>query len=510
MSDFDGAVINPPVEAPAAVPISRAPLAPAPSPSRTTALVATVRSANVGMWPRVVAVVVLSVLAYGASYESVIVDAVNGSRTAYLVVVPVLAALIATGYRSAPRGVGDSESDWIIATLFGVIGISGNYLLNQRIPTLAGFWRLDLLSVVIWLGCAVAVMFGVRHVVRMWALWLFALCCATPVPFLLATARLGGSNLAATLVAAAVGALAVLLAGRYASIGRRLASSVGCFAVAAAFVVVASDRIDTLWTVVVAGGLVPVLATVAASRAFMAGHEGADPTIRRSYPHLSTISLVVLTATAAAIHVAVPEAASAPAPTTASADWVTRAGLGAPTNFPFITRFLGSGSTLNRYDIPGPAGVPVAAVDIMTTTNRAALDDFADAVWYPTSRPLNYASAGHADAMPSGARVIHTDADTATNGAQGDWYAVTWVWRTGEVSQRVTVIVSQTIRGDQAPPPPAPLTLVDTAVRPVMWVARQQPDAISRVDPLVSQRADALVRLLVDGGVRPDEMPTGD
>lgn len=41
-------------------------------------------------------------------------DAGAGSYTAFLVVTPVLGALIATGIRPSP-GVGDSEFDWILA-----------------------------------------------------------------------------------------------------------------------------------------------------------------------------------------------------------------------------------------------------------------------------------------------------------------------------------------------------------------------------------------------------------
>jgi hypothetical protein len=186
-----------------------------------------------------------------------------------------------------------------------------------------------------------------------------------------------------------------------------------------------------------------------------------------------------------------------------------RAGLNAPTSFPFIIRFLGPGTTLDRYHVPSGAGLPSAAVDVITTANRAALDDFSDAVWYPTSRPLDYGAAEPADAMPHGARVIHTNADTATDGAGRDWYALTWIWRSGDVSQRVTVIVSQTIGDDQPPPPPSPLSLVDTALRPAMWIARQQPDDVGLVDPMVSQRAAEIVRLLVRHGAIGHESPAG-
>jgi hypothetical protein len=109
--------------------------------------------------------------------------------------------------------------------------------------------------------------------------------------------------------------------------------------------------------------------------------------------------------------------------------------------------------------------------------------------------------------MPLGARVIYTNADAATDGTAGDWYAVTWMWHNGPVAQRVTVMVSQTM--DRQPPPPAALSLVETALRPAMWVARQQPDAIARIDPRVSQRAADVVNLLVREGITAGEAPAG-
>jgi hypothetical protein len=195
---------------------------------------------------------------------------------------------------------------------------------------------------------------------------------------------------------------------------------------------------------------------------------------------------------------------------TVSPDWMKQAGLSASTSFPFITRFLGPGSTLDRYEVPGVVGMPAAAVDLMTAANGAALQDFVDAVWYPTSRPLDYSPAEPKGTMPPGARVIYTNSDSATDVAGGDWYAVTWMWRSGNVSQQVTVTVSQTIEGNQPPPPPTGLSLAETALRPAMWLARQQPHQTGQVDPRVSQRAAQVVSLLLrHGSVVADEASPG-
>ncbi len=78
---------------------------------------------GLGVWVRAVAVVLFCVVVYAPSYADHVVDAFAGSRAAYLVVLPVfLAILIATGYRTASHGVGDGESDWIVAALIGILG----------------------------------------------------------------------------------------------------------------------------------------------------------------------------------------------------------------------------------------------------------------------------------------------------------------------------------------------------------------------------------------------------
>lgn len=506
MPDIDGSVITARVE----VWDTRAPdvsIAPAAKAPRRRPFGAGRAGADLGMWPRMAAVIVLSAVAYGVSYGQIVADAVAGSRAAYLVVVPVLAALIAFGYRSAPRGVGDSESDWIAAALFGIIGMSAIHLISQRTPALAGLWRLQLLEVVVWFACAVVVLFGVRRAVQMWELWLFAALSATPLPFLLATAALGGSDLAGALLAATLGAVAAFLAGRFAPIVPRVGTALGCFAVAATVVVLTLGHVNSLLVIVTAGGLIPVLAIAALSGASAARQPIGQPDAARTYPRVSKISLVALAATSLVLLAVNPAAAAPPALSTVSPDWVKQAGLSAPTSFPFITRFLGPDSTLDRYEVPSRAGLPAAAVDVMTTANRGALQDFADAVWYPTSRPLDYSPAEPADEMPLGARVIYTNADTATDGAGGDWYAITWMWNSGDVSQRVTVMVSQTIGDNQPPPAPAALSLVETALRPAMWVARQQPHETGRVDPRVSQRAAGVVSLLVRHGAIAGEAP---
>ena len=190
-------------------------------------------------------------------------------------------------------------------------------------------------------------------------------------------------------------------------------------------------------------------------------------------------------------------------PSTAAADWAQRAGLGAPEDFPFITRFVGADATLVRYAVPAKAGMPTAAVDVITTRRPSALDDFDDVVWYPSSRPLQYQAATD-DLMPPGARIIHSNADATMDAAAIDWYAVTWAWEAGDAHQRVTVIVNQAILSDVPPPAPEALSFLDSSVKPALWLARQQPDSTGQVDPIVIERANHVIELLVDSSAGPE------
>lgn len=445
---------------------------------------------------RMAAVIGLTALSYAAMYADVLGEALRGSRTAFLLVVPVLVVMIALGYRTPPRGVGDGEADWIIATLIGSAGFIAIHVVSERLPALSGLWRLPAVGAVLWFACLLTVMFGVRHVARMWALWVFALCSATPLPFLLITAALGGSDTAAVLVASAFGAAAVMLAVRTAPIRARLVGGLGCYLVAAAVGVATGATASLLVSTVLAAGVVPVVTVAILHRTVVEAKTAASKSISLDAPPRSALSMVMLVVLAVVLMLLNPSSTDRAKANPVPPDWIERSSLKAEKTFSFVTRYFGTDSRLDRYLVPAVPGMPAAAVDVVTTTNAAALGDLADAVWYPSSRPVDYRAAEPSDSMPLGARIIHSNADAATNRSDAHWYAVTWVWAAGSVSQRVTVIVSQAVNGDQAPPEPAPLSVLASSVRPALWVARQQPRSIGQVDELVTRRATDVVAQL--------------
>jgi len=453
-------------------------------------------SACFGFWPRIAALVGLFLFAYFFVFAQVVADAVAGSRTAFLVVAPLLVALIAFGYRTAPRGVGDNESDWIFAALAGAAGFTAIALLTHRFPTLAALWRLELVGAVMWVACSAVIMFGVRHVVRMWQLWAFAFFCSTPLPFLMMIAVIGGSDAAAAALGATLGAVAAYLAGRATRSRWRLAAALGCLAVGVGLAVLLIRHTTLLVTLVVVAAILPVLVTAGLHYLTRATGNQQWAAITVRFPGRSPRSFVALALAAVVLLVLHPPVPRPQVPPLVRGDWANRGALAHVAEFPFITRFIGPGATLTRFDVPSSAAFPAAAVDVMTTANLAALRDYADAVWYPTPMPVHYRPADSGD----GARTVHSNADAATDSAARDWYAVTWVWRVPGAYQQVTVIVSQVLTSDDPPPAPQPLSVSETIAGPAAWVVRQQPEYVSPVDPLVTERATEVVRLLLSAG----------
>jgi hypothetical protein len=183
---------------------------------------------TVGVIIRIAALLGLTLLAYGGVFYDTARAISGGSRAAYLIVVPVLLVMIAYGRRTTSRGVGDDETDWILAIALGGLALLLSYLEGDRFPTLSGMWNLQLLGAVMWVAFAAVILFGVRRVGQLWPMWVFASVTVTPFPSLLVTAAFGGTTAAASAVAAVIGAIAVYLAGRRSAWRWRLAATIGC------------------------------------------------------------------------------------------------------------------------------------------------------------------------------------------------------------------------------------------------------------------------------------------
>lgn len=450
-------------------------------------------------WPRLGFILLLTVVAYLPIFLDVVRNAADGSRNAYLVVVPVLAAIIAHRYQSEPRGVGDAETDWIAAFLVATAGFIVIWLVTDRLPTTGHMWKLHLAAIVIWAACSTSIMFGARYASRMVALWLFVFFSATPLPYLLVTARFGGSDTAAAILAAGLGAIAVFLSGRATVFKWRIGVSVACIVIASA-TAVALRGTTLLLTVVVVAGVIPALSVIALHRFSMtvARQRHAHVTVhyaRRSpasYTALGVIALLLLFANASRVDFSKP--------IVFRADWTQRAGLGASSEFGFITRFLGPSATLTRYPVASQPWLPEAAIDVISTRNTGALRDYADAIWYPTNVPVVFTATDLVGSVHVNVRVMHANADATTNGDDRDWYALTWLWRGPAVTQQVTVVVNQARSDRELPPSPRPMSVRNQMIEPLLWIPRQQWDSIGVVDELVVQRADDIAQQLLSAG----------
>lgn len=446
---------------------------------------------------------VLMVLPFSGIFLGVAQAIAGGSPMAYLAVLPVLTAMIALGYRMPPTGVGDPESDWILAAVFGGLGLFLRHLMSNRFPTLSGLWHLPMVGAVLWAACLAAILFGVRRVMQTWALWVFAVVTATPLPYLLCTAAVGGGPLATAAVTGVVGGVAVVLAGRLSPLGWRLGTGAACAALSAgaglAIVGTSAQSVSSssLVLVLIAGGVIPVSGFVVLQRRAIM----PDPLPVFTLPSRSQASLVALCVGAVLVFVLNQPFGKAPAaPPVADANWVERLGLPTTQSFPFIKRYLGPEAGFVRHPIGSLPGSPEAAVDVITADNLEALRTYSDAIWYPATVPPNYRSIDIGARVISDARAAATDSSLATSAHALDWYMVSWTWQTAAAYQQIFVVVNQTWTSREAPPVAAPLSLRANVIGPALWLARQQADPSTKVDPVVAARAQQIIDRILNAG----------
>ena len=457
-----------------------------------------------GLAPRLAALIGLTLLGFGGDFHDVARSIGAGSRSAYLLVIPVLMVMIAYGRRTRATGVNDAESDWILAIILAGFALFLSYLAGNRFPTLTGMWNLPLVAAVIWVTFAATVLFGFRRVWQLWPLWVFGIVTVTPFPSLLLVAALGGTTAAVSAVAAMIGAVAVFLAGWPRPLRWRMAAAISCGLTGVAVGVIL-PMTSLPVSVAVTGGLIPLCGfvllqrfTTADGRQRLLGGQSptdtpADPV---HWPHRSPLALMMLFVVAGAHLVLINSASAAvtdaPLPR-ADADWSAGGGFVMDQKFGFIRRYLGPDSTFTRYLPPPEAGYPAAAVDVITAPSLAALRDTRNVVWYPAPSIPNYRFTDLGPALPDGL-VLATDSSVAVDGQADDWYAVSWIWQAGDTYQQVFVIVSQQSPPHAPPPPrPVPPSLKLTVVGPILWMSRQQADPDTMVDPIVTARARHVV-----------------
>lgn len=454
---------------------------------------------SLGHLLRVVLLVAFTLVAFGSIFYQTALSIAGGSQLAYLAVLPVLLGMIAAGCSAPPRGVGDAEADWILAGVLGGLGLLTRFLMEYRFPTLSGLWRLPLIGAVIWVTIAATILFGIRRVANKWPVWLFALATVTPLPYLMATAWLGGSTVAASTVAALLGAIAVFLAGRQRPTPWRLAATAACLLLGAISAVTLAGW-PLLVPVTVSGGLVPVVVFTLLT-GFTSGRTWEPLSEPTPLPRRSPLSIALLCAlTVLLLVLNTPRWTAPPPPPQAQPDWQGRLGLVQADQFGFVRRYLGPDASFARYTVPARDGYSEAAVDVITADNLERLRTYRDVVWYPVSVMPNYTGIDVGNPVVTDAREAASDSSAATDATAKQWYTVTWLWRTGDKYQQVLVVLNQDPTSKAAPPVPEPLSLHDTMAAPALWLTRQQANPSGEVDPAVSQRANEIVSAILRAG----------
>jgi hypothetical protein len=454
---------------------------------------------------RITGLLALTLLAYGGVFYEIARSINEGSRASYLMVMPILLAMIAYGGANAPRGVSDGETDWILAIGFGGLALLLSTGAAQRFPTIANLWGLSIISAAIWMACVATILFGTARVRQMPSLLFFSILTVTPLPWLLMTAALGGTTVAGTRVAGGFGALAVFLAGRRSPLPLRVAVAVGCV-FAGLGAASALDRLPRPIPVVITAGVIPLLGFFLLQRlrarrnghrirdGVLASEEGSGKDTITSLPHRSKRALLALTVVAGAhLLLTTPASAAIPAAqlTRVEGTWTERAGLAPVQQFGFVQRFLGPDATFRRYQLPSSEGQPAVAVDVITAGNLEVLRTSQYVIWYPAPSIVNYRFIDIG--AIKGALVSATDSSAATTGGNQHWYAVSWLWATAETFQQVFVVVNQDLTLQDPPPLPEPPSLRRTVVDPILWLTRQQADPSTIVDPAVRDRAQRVV-----------------
>ncbi|MGV0993328.1 MAG: hypothetical protein ACOYB7_13870 [Mycobacterium sp.] len=452
---------------------------------------------------RLLILIALTVTPFWGIYSGISGLIAGGSPITYLAVVPALGAMIAYGYRTPPHGVSDPESDWILAAVCGGLGLFLRHLMSNRFPALSGLWHLPLVGAVLWAACLASVLFGVRRVMQTWPLWVFLVATVTPLPYLLFTAAAGGGTIAAAAVTGVIGSVALALAGTLSPMRWRLGGAAvsATLSIGVGFVAAGSHLDQSvhsgLLISLLTGGVLPLIGFVVLQvRAARSG-----PAAQSTLPKRSVASLVALCLGAVGVFVLnIPFSNAGPAPAQADANWLARMNLSEDQSFPFIGRYLGPHATFTRHRVASRPGFPEAAVDVITADNLAALQTFRDAIWYPATVPPNYRPLDLGNAAITDGRGTATDSALATNGQALDWYIVTWLWQVGSSYQQVFVVVNQTWTSQDPPPFPAALSVRATIIGPALWLARQQADPSTTVDPSVSARARQIIEQVVAAG----------
>lgn len=135
----------------------------------------------------------LAFVAFHATLDSVVRQNKGGDLLAYVFLLPLWAGLAATGkwLREEPGPpIDDRQVDWIVAGVLLLLIAMVDGLLASRLGLEAQLWRVDILSLVLFVAAGCVVLFGSRPAGRYWAPWI-VVAASWPLLYRLVGALLG-------------------------------------------------------------------------------------------------------------------------------------------------------------------------------------------------------------------------------------------------------------------------------------------------------------------------------
>ncbi|QIH98982.1 hypothetical protein BH92_03075 [Rhodococcoides fascians A21d2] len=414
------------------------------------------------------------VVAFFSTWVRLAQEAADGAITAYVFVLPLLAAVAAQGVarrRADELPIHDRQTDNIVGGLALLVSIAIKALWLPRYADQYELAHLDVLAALAFVFGGAILIFGLRPVGRFWSVWLLLLALS-PLGYRLVAVALDGGRFAyalvMVLVAGVAGAIAVGRTRRRGWLG--FGCTVASGSVVAALMLTLWPGIDIVWLQLVPTvGAAVVMGLVFYGIARRGRFEARSPrSIGLPTAKWSPSSKIV--AIAAAVVLALiplpsrPDMASvAGPPGAASVPLVPPAGFSEidVQEFDWVRAFFGTRSTLTRQTMRADEGNSAwdlrarprtVVVDVLSTTNRASLAVYPESTLYR----LSNTRTSHPLTIDLGRGVTGSLYTAVSDALLLTWTKLVFHWERGDVIQRVTIISVDNHDEDAVFPQPMP------------------------------------------------------
>jgi hypothetical protein len=461
------------------------------------------RSGGISAAFRITLITASTAVAFAPAIWNNIRTILDGSPTAYLVLAPLWALIVAYSvvYEPRHREINDAEFDMILTVvIMSVAGFSSNLAL-PRIPAAAAFWHAELVLPMIWIfGLSIA-SFGVRRAFRAYPAWLFVAACFPP-NFLILGGVLGGSTVAFGWLTVGYAVAAVTIALRR---SKRRWYVPPILLVGGGIGVLALEGAHPAMVYLVPAGVVTVLGALSVRT--------SHQPFRLTLPPRS-MAFVVATVLATVLTVFV---APRPAPyidasdlVRVQPDWVNSlqsAGIkvSEPTTYGWGPRILGDGGSARRFRLEHEG--MVAYLDVFSSRDLGRFASTRVGVWYGAAPPAHVEQIFRSRA--SGIQTFNSlDNRMGTIKSPDDpvWAARGWYWRYGQgpdtIYQSVYLVTSRASTAPDTVPTPQPPGYVNTVALPIAWLIRAEAKAPD-IPPYLSTELTDLARQIATTASEP-------